>query len=235
MYLSIIVPAYNEEKRLGSTLEELKTFMDKKGFAYEVLIVDDGSTDGTQEVSRSSTLSREGRLRVLDNKVNRGKGYSVKHGVSKSKGGLILFSDADLSAPINEFDKLEAAIVSGADIAIGSRSVKGSSVRVRQPFYRQSMGRIFNFYVRVILGVNLSDTQCGFKLFRSECAEALFEEVRTEGFAFDAEILFLARRKGLRVDEIGVEWVNSPESKVHPLFSSMRMFRDILMVRLIHK
>lgn len=235
MYLSIIVPAYNEEKRLGPTLEEIKAFMDKKGFAYEVLLVDDGSTDGTQEVSRSSTLSREGRLRVLDNKVNRGKGYSVKHGVSKSKGELILFSDADLSTPIKEFDKLEAAIVSGADIAIGSRSVKDSIVRIRQPFYRQSMGRIFNFYVRVILGINLSDTQCGFKLFCSECAEALFEEVRTEGFAFDAEMLFRARRNGLRVDEIGVEWVNSPESKVHPLFSSMRMFRDILIVRLIHK
>ena len=148
---------------------------------------------------------------------------------------MILFSDADLSTPIKEFDKLEAAIVSGADIAIGSRSVKDSIVRIRQPFYRQSMGRIFNFYVRVILGINLSDTQCGFKLFCSECAEALFEEVRTEGFAFDAEMLFRARRNGLRVDEIGVEWVNSPESKVHPLFSSMRMFRDILIVRLIHK
>lgn len=235
MYLSIIIPSYNEEKRIGSTLEKIESYMDRKGFNYEVLVVDDGSTDQTKSVAIESGLAQNGRLGVLRNEENTGKGFSVKKGVMEANGEYIMFTDADLSTPIDEFDKLLNSVKSGADIAVGSRSVSTSKVAVRQPFYRQTMGKIFNLLIRLILGEDFKDTQCGFKLFKGNIAKSLFRDLTTKGFAFDTELLFLARRRGFKVEEIGVVWKNSPHSTVHPMLSSLQMLWDILRVRRIHK
>lgn len=234
MELSIIIPAFNEEKRLGDTLESIKSFMDSKEFDYEVILVDDGSSDATSEIAKNTSLFKKGFLKILQNDGNRGKGYSVKRGVADSKGKYILFSDADLSTPISEFDKLMEGINKGADIVIGSRSIKTSKIEIRQPLYRQTMGRVFNLIIKCVLGEKFNDTQCGFKLFIGKAAKSLFDQLTVMGFAFDVEILFLARKNGFKVEERGVEWKNSSDSKVHPLRSSLEMLKDVLKIRLIH-
>jgi dolichyl-phosphate beta-glucosyltransferase len=209
--------------------------MDSRGLDYEVIVVDDGSTDGTAGLAKTSGLSRVGRLTVLSNGKNMGKGFSVKRGVEKARGEYVLFSDADLSTPISEIEKLLAGLKGGADVAIGSRSAVDSQVVVRQPIFRQTMGKVFNFLVRFILGERISDTQCGFKAFRAHAAKSLFSEMSVAGFAFDAELLFLARKRGLKVIEAGVVWKNSPISKVSPISSSFSMLRDVLKVRIAHR
>lgn len=235
MDLSIIIPAYNEEIRLGPTLDDIKLYMDGRGMDYEVIVVDDGSTDGTAGLAKTSELGRIGRLTVVSNEKNMGKGFSVKRGVEKARGEYVLFSDADLSTPISEMEKLLAGLKGGADVAIGSRSSTDSHIVVRQPIFRQTMGKVFNLLVRFILGERISDTQCGFKAFRSHAAKSLFSEMSVAGFAFDAEILFLARKRGLKVVEAGVVWKNSPISKVSPISSSFSMLRDVLKVRIAHR
>ena len=235
MVLSVIIPAYNEEKRISSTLQKIGSFFDGKNMDYEVIVVDDGSGDRTVEISDNSALAKSGRLKVFRNGENRGKGYSVKRGVDVADGEYILFSDADLSTPVSAFDKLFESIGNGADVAIGSRAAAGSVVTVKQPFYRQTMGRVFNLLIRCILGERVWDTQCGFKLFRKEAAKTLFGKMTVTGFAFDAEILFLARRLGFKTEEVGISWENSPDSKVHPLFSSLRMLTDVIKIRLAHR
>lgn len=235
MDLSIIIPAYNEEIRLGPTLEDIKGYMDSRGLDYEVIVVDDGSDDGTVRLAGASRLAYAGKLKVLSNQRNMGKGFSVKRGVEEARGDYILFSDADLSTPIGEMEKLLSGLKDGADVAVGSRASRESRVVVRQPFFRQTMGKVFNFLVRLILGENISDTQCGFKAFRKDAAKSLFRQMSVAGFAFDAELLFLARKKGLKVTEVGVVWKNSPISKVDPLSSSFSMLRDVLKVRFMHK
>lgn len=233
--LSVIIPAYNEEIRLGPSLEEVKRSLDARGSSYEVIVVDDGSNDRTVEVSEASSLARAGKIKVLSNGRNMGKGFSVKKGVEAASGEFILFSDADMSTPMDEADKLLSVLKNGFDVAIGSRAAHDSRVEVRQPFFRQAMGKVFNFLVRVILGEALSDTQCGFKAFRNPAAKALFRDISIEGFAFDAELLFLARKKGLKVKEVGVIWKNSPISKVSPVSSSINMLCDVLRIRFVHR
>ena len=197
--------------------------------------MDDGSTDRTKKVVLNSGLAKKGRLGFLQNEENMGKGYSVKKGVKEATGEYILFTDADLSTPIDELDKLLFSIESGADIAVGSRSVDTSSVMLRQPFYRQTMGKVFNLLIRLTLNENFKDTQCGFKLFRGDVAKSLFNDLTTNGFAFDAELLLLARKRGLKVKEVGVAWENSPSSTVHPISSSLHMLWDVLKIRRIHR
>lgn len=233
--LSVIIPAYNEELRLEPSLEEVKRSLDARGSSYEVIVVDDGSNDRTVEVSKSSSLAKAGKLRVMSNGRNMGKGFSVKRGVEEAIGEFILFSDADLSTPMDEADKLVTILRSGADVAIGSRAAHDSRVEIKQPFFRRAMGKVFNFLVRVILGEALSDTQCGFKAFRNPAAKALFRDISIEGFAFDAELLFLARKKGLKVKEVGVIWKNSPISKVSPISSSFNMLCDVVRIRFVHR
>ncbi|MFH1664827.1 MAG: dolichyl-phosphate beta-glucosyltransferase [Candidatus Omnitrophota bacterium] len=233
MELSIIIPAFNEEKRLGSTLDKIRAFMAAKKMGLEVIVVDDGSYDGTSRVARESALA--GRLKLLRNRKNTGKGFSVAKGVAEASGRLILLSDADLSTPIGEFDKLKGRIDGGADIAIGSRASALSQVLVRQPLYRQTMGRTFNFIIRFLVGEEFRDTQCGFKLFRKEAAKKIFPELSIKGFAFDVEMLYLARRYGYKVEEVGVRWENSLESKVNPLVSSLPMLRDVIKIRMAHR
>lgn len=236
MDLSIIIPAYNEEKRLGESLDAIKLYMDSRGTSdYEVIVVDDGSIDGTPGISQASSLFSSGKLKLIRNERNKGKGFSVKKGVEKAAGDYIVFSDADLSTPISEMEKLLIELKSGADVVVGSRASRDSQVIVRQPLLRQTMGKVFNLLVRLILSESISDTQCGFKAFRREPAKELFRAISVSGFAFDAELLFLARRKGLKIAEVGVVWKNSPISKVSPVFSSFSMLMDVLKLRFIHR
>ena len=227
--LSVVIPAYNEAERLGPTLRKVLEWADAQSFQTEVLVVDDGSTDETVQVADGV----DARVRVLLNGQNRGKGYSVRHGVLESRGAQVLFSDADLSTPIAEYEKLAAALRS-ADIAIGSRAIDRSKVTQRQPFYREAMGRTFNRIVQTLAVGGIQDTQCGFKLFDGEVARALFADITIEGFAFDVEALFLARRRGLRIVEIPVLWANDERTHVHAVYHSLAMLRDVALLRWRH-
>ena len=231
--LSIVVPAYNEADRILPTLDRLLEWLDEGDRIAEILVVDDGSSDDTCGVVRSRAAS-DSRLQLLENGVNRGKGYSVAHGVREARGAWILFSDADLSTPVEELLKLEAGR-GDAPISIGSRALPDSDLKKRQPFYREMMGRSFNLLVQTLVFPGIKDTQCGFKLFRADVAKDLFERRTIDGFAFDVEVLFLARKYGHRVAEIPVVWINDEASRVDPIRHSLRMFADIMKVRGRHR
>ena len=234
MHLSVVIPAYNEEKRIEDTLSRMHDYLGSKDFDHEIILVDDGSSDGTVARARGSDIAAEGKLKIVFNGRNRGKGYSVKNGIAASSGEYVLICDADMSTPIEEFDRLSAVAESGYDIVIGSRSVAGSDVRVRQPWYRERMGKVFNFFVRVLLMKGFSDTQCGFKLFRGGAAREIAHRLRIDGFCFDVEMLYLAGKKGYRVKEEGVVWDNSPQSKVKIMGSSLNMFFDLVRIKRLH-
>ena len=207
--------------------------MDANPRPYEVIVVDDGSTDGTVALAET-VVAEDSRISVVTNGENRGKGFSVGHGVSKASSELVLFSDADLSTPLSELERLEQAIV-GHDIAIGSRALPDSRLEKRQPLYREMMGRTFNLFVQAMVFPGIRDTQCGFKLFRRAAAQATFGRRKIDGFAFDVEILFIARRLGFEVAEVPVLWINDEASRVAPIRHSAQMFRDILTIRRLHK
>jgi dolichyl-phosphate beta-glucosyltransferase len=228
--LSVVIPAYNEELRLPATLERLAEYLPTLGLQTEVLIVDDGSRDRTAAVAASFAGKITG-LRVLSNGTNRGKGYSVRHGMLEATGELVLFTDADLSAPIEESDKLISALKNGYDVAIGSRAMNRSLISTHESVFREFAGIIFNKIVRVVLWLPFVDTQCGFKAFRRERCRIIFELQRIEGFGFDPELLYLARHYGLRAIEIPVRWGHSPDTKVSMLRDSFKMFIDIFAIR----
>jgi dolichyl-phosphate beta-glucosyltransferase len=228
--LSIIIPAYNEEPRLPETLQRIAEYLPTLGLRTEVLVVDDGSTDRTAEVAESFRGKLSG-LRVLSNGTNRGKGYSVRHGMLESQGDMVLFTDADLSAPIEESDKLLLALNNGYDVSIGSRAMDRSLISTRQSIFREAAGIIFNKIVRIVLRLPFVDTQCGFKAFRRERTRIIFEQQRIEGFGFDPELLYLARHHGLRAIEIPVRWGHSPATKVNMMGDSLKMFVDIFTIR----
>ena len=229
--LSIIIPAFNEERRLPKTLERIHAYIAGRALRAEVIVVDDGSSDGTAKLVET-TAERYPELRLVGNGRNHGKGYSVRHGMLEARGEILLFTDADLSAPIEEADKLLAVLCKDQwDGAIGSRAVDRSLIESHQSALREAAGIIFNRVVRCVAGVRFSDTQCGFKAFRRGRARIIFEQQLTEGFGFDPEILFLARRHGLRVAEIPVRWAHDPATKVHVFSDSLRMFRDLLRIR----
>jgi dolichyl-phosphate beta-glucosyltransferase len=228
--LSVVIPAYNEELRLPATLERLAEYLPTLGLQTEVLIVDDGSRDRTAAVAASFAGKITG-LRVLSNGTNRGKGYSVRHGMLEATGELVLFTDADLSAPIEESDKLISALKNGYDVAIGSRALNRSLISTHESVFREFAGIIFNKIVRVVLWLPFVDTQCGFKAFRRERCRIIFELQRIEGFGFDPELLYLARHYGLRAIEIPVRWGHSPDTKVSMLRDSFKMFIDIFAIR----
>ena len=239
--LSIVIPAYNEEGRLGRALSRIREYFAERrvppGVApgirlnqLEILIVDDGSRDGTARIAEQ--WAREmACVRLVSNRENRGKGYSVRHGMLVARGRLALFTDADLSSPIEEIEKLLAAIVAGYDIAIGSRALDRSLISIHQSRHRELAGIIFNGLVRVITGLPFHDTQCGFKIFRREPSCIIFEQQRIERFGFDPEILFLAKRHGLRIAEVPVRWAHDPATKVQVLRDSVMMFCDLLVIR----
>lgn len=231
MDLSIVIPAYNESRRLGPTLRRVVDYLRQKNVPYEVLVVDDGSSDDTSEVARQ--YEAEG-VRVLRQEVNRGKGAVLKVGVLASRGKEVLLVDADLSTPIEDLEKLQPRLAD-AQVVLGSRAVADSDILQHQPFYRETMGRIFNLIVQIMGVRGLRDTQCGFKLLQGDVARRLFAELQIERFAYDVELVWLARRHGYRVVEVGVRWADSPASKVNPLTDSMRMFWDVMALRWRHR
>ncbi|KJJ85195.1 glycosyl transferase family protein [Candidatus Omnitrophus magneticus] len=235
LIISIVIPAFNEEKRIGATLCRIHDFFKSKNYGYEVIVVSDGSSDGTIDVANRSLIARDRKIRILTNVLTRGKGYSVKKGIRIAKGKYVLFTDADLSTPIEEIEKFFVAISEGYDIIIGSRAIEEAIVNVRQPWYRQCMGKLFNLFVRVILGIKYLDTQCGFKLFTNASAKDLARALKIYGFSFDAEMLYIAKKRGYRVKEIGVLWNNSPESKVSIVRSPFSMFVDLFRIKWIHR
>src|SRR5712692_4682366 len=227
--LSIVIPSFNEELRLPVTLADISAYIRASKRETEVIVVDDGSTDRTADIA-SSFRGEIQRLRVIANKKNRGKGYSVRHGMLEARGRIVLFTDADLSAPIDEADKLLAALADH-DVAIGSRALNRSLISVHQSVFREYAGIIFNFIVRAILRLPFVDTQCGFKAFRRERCRVIFQQQRIERFGFDPELLYLARHHGLRAVEIPVRWAHSPDTKVSMLRDSIQMFLDIFLIR----
>jgi glycosyltransferase involved in cell wall biosynthesis len=227
--LSIIIPSYDEESRLPATLERIAAYLQSCGREAEVLVVDDGSKDGTAQVAESFR-AKIPALRVVSNGVNRGKGFSVRHGVQEARGRVALFTDADLSAPIEEADKLIAALET-YDVAIGSRAADRSLITVHESPFREFAGIIFNKIVRIILWLPFVDTQCGFKAFRRERCGIIFEQQTIERFGFDPELLYLARHHGLRGVEIPVRWGHSPATKVSMLRDSIQMFIDVFAIR----
>jgi len=229
--LSIVIPAYNEELRLPATLDRIAAYLKTSGREAEVLVVDDGSKDRTAAVAESFR-DRIPSLRVVPNGVNRGKGYSVRHGVQEARSPFVLFTDADLSAPIEEAEKLIDALKSNnCDVAIGSRAVDRSLITVHESLFREFAGIIFNKIVRTILWLPFVDTQCGFKAFRRERCGIIFEQQTIERFGFDPELLYLARHHGLRAVEIPVRWGHSPATKVSMLRDSFQMFLDVFVIR----
>lgn len=227
--LSIVIPAYNEESRLPATLERIAAYIAASGRSTEVIVVNDGSTDKTAQAAASfgETIRT---LSVVSNETNRGKGYSVRRGMRAAQGRMVLFTDADLSAPIEEADKLLDALETHA-VAIGSRAMDRSLIAVHESPFREFAGIIFNKIVRMILRLEFVDTQCGFKAFRREPCRIIFEQQRIERFGFDPELLYLARRGGLKAVEIPVRWAHSPATKVNMLRDSVRMFLDVFAIR----
>ena len=229
--LSIIIPAYNEELRLPATLERIAAYVAACGWDAEILVVDDGSRDRTAEVAESFR-DKFPSLRVVSNGVNRGKGFSVRHGMQEAHGGFALFTDADLSAPIEDAGKLLRALeTQNYDVAIGSRALDRSLILVHESPFREFAGIVFNKIVRLILWLPFVDTQCGFKAFRRERCSILFEQQRIERFGFDPELLYLARHHGLRAVEIPVRWGHSYATKVNMLRDSLQMFLDVFQIR----
>jgi glycosyltransferase involved in cell wall biosynthesis len=227
--LSIIIPSYNEELRLPPTLERIAAYIQTSGRATEVLVVDDGSKDGTAAVAEYFQI-RIPSLRVISNGVNRGKGCSVRHGIQEARGRIALFTDADLSAPIEEAGKLIDALEAN-DVAIGSRALDRSLISVHESRFREFAGIIFNTIVRLILWLPFVDTQCGFKAFRRDRCKIIFEQQTIERFGFDPELLYLARHHGLRAVEIPVRWGHSPATKVSMMRDSLQMFIDVFTIR----
>jgi len=227
--LSIIVPSFNEEVRLPASLHLIAAYVSSANRSTEVLVVDDGSKDRTAEVA-ASFADRIPNLRVLRNGENRGKGYSVRHGMQEARGEYVLFSDADLSAPIEEADKLLSALRQ-YDIAIGSRALDRDLIDVHESLFREFAGIIFNRIVRIVLWLPFVDTQCGFKAFRREPCRIIFEQQRIERFGFDPELLYLARHHGLKATEIPVRWSHSPATKINMMRDSIQMFVDVFTIR----
>jgi dolichyl-phosphate beta-glucosyltransferase len=229
LHLSVVIPAYNEERRILKTLERVAAYLQEQEYGSEVIVVDDGSRDRTVDVVASFQVRHP--VRLLRNEVNRGKGYSVRRGVMNARGRYILFSDADLSTPIEELEKFWPEFEGGADVVIGSRALPESEILVHQPRYRELMGRVFNICVQAVALPGLRDTQCGFKAFTQKAARIVFSRQSIEGWGFDAEILFIARLHGLTIREVPVRWLNSEESKINSLSDSVRMFRELLSIR----
>jgi len=229
--LSIVIPAFNEERRLPKTLDNIGAFLQSRPMRAEIIVVDDGSTDATSQLV-ASYQSKYAGLRLVSNGRNRGKGFSVRQGMLEARGEFALFTDADLSTPIEEADKLLATLKEqGYDAAIGSRAVDRSLIQIHQSAVRERAGILFNYMVRWIMGIGFSDTQCGFKAFRMDRARIIFEQQRIERFGFDPEILFLAKRHGLRVAEVPVHWSHDAATKVNVVADGMRMLLDLLVIR----
>ena len=227
---SIVIPAFNEAARIPATLRAVTECMRSRGWSAEVVVVDDGSRDATAEVVRNFAAHAP-EVRLLQNPGNRGKGFSVRNGILRAFGDIVMFTDADLSAPMEEAEDLFAAIASGADIAIGSRWLERTRQTIRQPLYRQFFGRCFNAVTRAVMGLPFADTQCGFKAFTRAAAQTVFQLQTIERWGFDPEILFIALKRGFRIDEVPVSWAHDERSRMSYLRDGVRMLEDIAIVR----
>ncbi len=228
--LSIVVPSYNEEQRLPRSIEAIERYLEAKQLTYELILVDDGSVDGTRMIMERAA-ERNPSVTVEALPRNRGKGCAIATGVAVARGSEILVTDADLSAPIEELDKLQDALDGGAGVAIGSRAVKGSRIEVSQPIYRVVMGKVFNLIVQAVLLPGIWDTQCGFKLFRADVAHAAFAGLTSERFGYDPEVLYRAKRRGVKIVEVPVVWRHSAPTKVNAMSISLDMLVDLFKVR----
>ncbi len=233
--ISVVIPAYNEEQRLPATLASVLDYLGSRGWAsYEVLVVNDGSRDDTARVVREFAAGHP-CVKLVENPGNRGKGYSVRHGMLKARGEWVLFTDSDLSAPIEELDKLlEAARAAKAAVAIGSRALDRTLIEIHQSWFRETAGRIFNLLMRILTGLSFKDTQCGFKLFDARAAQEIFSRQRIERWGFDAEVLFIARKLGFKTVEVPVRWSHAEGTKVNMLSDSANMFLDLVRIRWNH-
>jgi len=227
---SFVVPAYNESERLTVSLPKISDFIRQQRLHAEIIVVNDGSSDDTADVVRRYML-RDPDVRLVENPGNRGKGYSVRNGMLHARGDLVMFTDADLSSPIYEAEKLFAALRQGADVAIGSRWLRAELQTERQPWYRQLYGRLFNLALRITLGLKYRDTQCGFKAFTKPAAQTVFTRQRIERWGFDPELLFLANKFKLHTAEVPVEWAHDHRSKISPLRDGIKMGVEMLSVR----
>ena len=232
--LSVIIPAYNEENRLGASLRRIVTYLEGRSLPFELVLVDDGSSDGTVRTAISAVRARgcEECLRILENGTNRGKGYSVRRGMLAARGTHALLTDADLSTPIEEIAKLEREMTRGGhQIAFGSRGLMDAQIQKRQSIFRETAGKIFNLAMRTVTGLPYRDTQCGFKLFELESCRVLFRKQRLKSYAFDVEILYLAHKAELAAREVGVIWRHHSESKIHLLKDGLGLLQGLISIR----
>ena len=230
-FLSIIIPTYNETERIKQSLDAACEYLNDKHYEYEIIVVDDGSTDDTVKIAREFG----GNVTVLPQAKNLGKGAAVRRGMLAAKGDIRIFTDADFSTPIYEIEKLIEKLEAGADICIGSRALDPSMIKEHQPFYREFMGKTFNKFVQLMFFKGISDTQCGFKGFTKEAAEKIFPQAKINGFSFDVELLYLASKEGLKVEQVSVEWYNDARSKVNPVKDSMMMLIELFRIKKLHK
>jgi dolichyl-phosphate beta-glucosyltransferase len=231
MYLSVIIPAYNEEKRLPKTLKEIDEYLRKQNYDYEILVVNDGSQDKTAEIVKE-LIPKIKNLNLIDNQKNNGKGYVIRQGMLKAKGKYRIFTDADNSTSLDQIEKMFPFFQEGFDVIIGSRDIKGAKIVLPQPWWRRLLGNIFNLIVQVICGLwGIWDTQCGFKGFTERATKDIFSKTKINRFAFDVEVLVIAKKLGYKIKEIPVVWINDPESKVK--FKSMiKMLFEVFQIRL---
>ncbi|HET9869295.1 MAG TPA: dolichyl-phosphate beta-glucosyltransferase [bacterium] len=231
--LSVVIPVYNEQDRIGRTLEESLAFLRSSRTKAEVILVDDGSTDGTVGVVEAFLAKKKAQrvMRILRHPVNRGKGAAVRTGALEARGRVVLYMDADNATPLSEIVKLLPGLKRGFEVVIGSRATDRSQVKVRQPLYRQAIGRVGNLLVQLLATPGLWDTQCGFKAFSQRAAKVIFPLQTIERFGFDVELLFIARKKGFQVLETSVQWFDAPGSKVHALRDSIRTLGELLLIR----
>jgi dolichyl-phosphate beta-glucosyltransferase len=227
---SIVIPAYNESARIAASLDKILRYCDEHQWDAEILVVDDGSSDNTAEIVRRYAREHP-PLQLLPNPGNRGKGYSVRNGMLHAQGEILLFSDADLSSPIEEASKLFEAIARGADVAIGSRWMRSELQTEKQPLHRQLFGRLFNLALRITLGLKFKDTQCGFKAFTRRAAQTVFPLQTIERWGFDPELIYLAQKFGFRVEEVPVAWAHREGTRINPLRDGIRMLGEMLQIR----
>jgi len=228
---SIVIPAYNESARIERTLTHVMECVDAKGWDAQVLVVNDGSTDDTVAVVERCIQKSRGRMHLVMNPSNRGKGFSVRNGLLQAAGEIVMFTDADLSAPLEEASLLFEAIEAGADIAIGSRWLDRQRQSIRQPWYRRFFGRCFNRVTRTVMGLPFADTQCGFKAFKWDAAQVVFRLQRIERWGFDPELLFIASKLGYKITEVPVTWGHDERSRISYLKDGMKMLEEMAVIR----
>ncbi len=229
--LSIVIPAYNEASRIGPTIEAVTSDLSARKVDYEIIVVSDGSVDATEDIVRDYART-DGRIRLVAYSPNRGKGYAVRTGVLEARADDVLFSDADLATPMRDLEKLKRAASEGCDVVIGSRALEGSVIIGWRPWYRELSGRVFNAIIQLLAVPGIRDTQCGFKYFAKGSGAKIFSAARLDGFGFDVEALYLARKYGLRVREVAVTWQNSPDTKVSVLRHTLPMLIEVAGLRL---